>query len=211
VTIRASFISLSIVSLTSTRRLAVALACAFLFGLLMAWVKGNDAGLRDAIGNMSAPWLLLPFLVGALGRARTLPGSALAGLAATVTALAGFYLAESVVLDLGPHPWLVDLALTMRAGVFWSERAILSGPVFGALGFWWQRRRSLLAAGVVAALFVLEPFAWWLYGSVYLGSQASYPVPAYPALWLGEIAAGVLGFVLAVRCQRARVLLRQER
>jgi hypothetical protein len=99
----------------------------------------------------------------------------------------------------------------MRAGVFWSERAILSGPVFGALGFWWRRGRSLLAVGVVAALFVLEPFAWWLYGSAYLGGQASYPVPAYPALWLGEIAAGVLGFVLAVRRHRRQVLLRQER
>jgi Family of unknown function (DUF6518) len=193
------------VSLTSTRRLAGALAGAFLFGLLMAWVKGNDAGLRDAIGNMSAPWLLLPFLVGAFGVARTLPGAALAGLAATVTAIAGFYLADSVVLDLGPHPWLTDLALTMRAGVFWAERAIVSGPVFGALGFWWQRRRSLLAAGVVAALFVLEPFAWWLYGSVYLGGQPAYPVPAYPALWLGEIAAGLLGFELALRCQKRPV------
>ena len=209
-TMRASFISLSIVSMTSTRRLAAALACAFLFGLLVAWVKGNDAGLRDAIGNMSAPWLLLPFLAGAFAGVRSLPRAALAGLAATLAALAGFYLAESVVLDLGPHPWLTDLALTMRGGVIWSERAILSGPVFGALGFWWQRTHSLLAAGVVAAFFVLEPFAWWLYGSVYLGGQAAYPVPGYPVLWLGEIAIGVLGFVFAVRCQRARVMYRRQ-
>ena len=177
------------------------LALAVLFGAASAWIKGNDAGLRDAIGNASAPWLLLPFLAGAACRSRGPAGAALAGLAATLAALAGFYFADSFVLDLGPHPWLVDLSLTMRGAVFWAERAVVTGPVFGALGFWWRRHRSLLAAGLVAAAFVLEPAAWWLYGG-YLGGGAAYPVPGYPALWLTEIAVGAAGLALLSRQAR---------
>lgn len=177
------------------------LSLAVLFGVASAWIKGNDAGLRDAIGNASAPWLLLPFLAGAAWRSRRLSGAAMAGLAATLAALAGFYFADSFVLQLGPHPWLTDLSLTMRGAIFWAERAVVTGPVFGALGFWWRRNRSPLAGGLVAAAFVLEPAAWWLYGR-YLGGGAAYPVPAYPALWLTEIALGSTGLVLLGRQAR---------
>lgn len=187
------------------------LVLAAAFGAAMAAIKGNDAGLRDAIGNASAPWLLLPFLAGACtssgaalagrGAARTEESrrastGAVTGLGATLAALAGFYFTNSFVLDLGPHPWLTDLALTMRGGVFWAERALISGPLFGALGAWWARSRSLVAAGAIAAAFVLEPAAWWLYGR-YLGGGAAYPVPGYPALWLTEIGLGVAGFAAA--------------
>jgi hypothetical protein len=184
------------------RRLVVILLAAFAFGLVSAWIKGNGPGVRDALGNASAPWLLLPFLGGAAARARNVAVAALAGLAATLAALMGFYLAESFVLQLGPHPWLTDLALTMRASVYWLARACLSGPVFGAIGFWWQRRRSLVPLAVMAAMFVLEPLAWWLYGQYFLGGGAAYPVPGYPALWVSEIALGVAGFVVLTRSGR---------
>ena len=36
------------------RNAARILALAVLFGAASAWIKGNDAGLRDAIGNASA-------------------------------------------------------------------------------------------------------------------------------------------------------------
>jgi hypothetical protein len=48
----------------------------------------------------------------AAGSRRVIIG-AFCGLAATLVALVGFYFAESFVLDLGPHPWLTDLSLTM--------------------------------------------------------------------------------------------------
>ena len=185
----------------AVRRAVWILSLAVLFGVASAWIKGNDAGLRDAIGNASAPWLLLPFLAGAAWRSRRLSGAAMAGLAATLAALAGFYFADSFVLQLGPHPWLVDLSLTMRGAIFWAERVVVTGPAFGALGFWWHRHRSPLAAGLAAAAFVLEPAAWWLYGR-YLGGGAAYPVPAYPALWLTEIAVGVTGLALLSRQAR---------
>jgi Family of unknown function (DUF6518) len=189
-------------SARSARRLAVILLAAFAFGLLSAWIKGNGPGVRDAIGNASAPWLLLPFLAGATAGARSVVVAALAGLAATLAALMGFYLAESFVLQLGQHPWLTDLRLTMSASVFWVGRACLSGPVFGAIGFWWQRRRSLAALGLMAAMFVLEPLAWWVYNQRYLDGGAAYPVPGYPVLWIGEIAIGIAGFIALSRADR---------
>jgi Family of unknown function (DUF6518) len=74
----------------------------------------------------------------------------------------------------------------------------VTGPLFGALGVWWRQRRSVLAAGLLAAVFVLEPLAWWLYG-LQAGGGTAYPVPGYPALWLGEIALGVVGFFVLRR------------
>lgn len=184
-------------------RAALILGLALLFGAAMSWLKGNGSGLRDAVGNASAPWLLVPFLAGAGAGSRRLGTAAAVGLAATLVALAGFYVANSVVLDLGPHPWLTDLGLTIRGGLFWGEKALLSGPVFGALGGWWRRDRSLVAAAVIAAMFVLEPAAWWL-NNLRLGGAAAYPVPQYPALWLGEIAVGLAAFAAAWTWSKSR-------
>jgi Family of unknown function (DUF6518) len=182
-------------------RMALIIGLAVVFGIVAAWIKGNDIGLRDAIGNVSAVWLLLPFLAGANAGTHRVLAAALCGLAATLAALTGFYFAESFVLDLGPHPWLTDLSLTMGTVAYYAERGLVTGPLFGALGYWWQQRRSLTAAGVLAATFVLEPVAWWLYG-LHIGGSAAYPVPGYPALWLSEIAIGLVGFVLLRRMAR---------
>jgi len=186
-------------NVAAVRRVAGVLAVAIAFGAAMAWIKGNNAGLRDAVGNASAPWLLLPFLSGAAA-GRRLAGGALVGLLATLAALAGFYVAESFVLELGPHPWLVDLSLTMTAVPYWTERALLSGPLFGLLGVWWHQRRSVIAAGLVAAAFVLEPAGWWAWGVI--RSVPAYYVSAYPWLWLAEVLIGVVAFVLLVRHAR---------
>ncbi len=180
------------------RRAALIVGLAVAFGIAVAWIKGNGGGLRDAIGNVSAAWLLLPFAAGAAAASRRVLAGALAGLITTLAALTGFYFAESFVLDLGPHPWLTDLSLTMGTVVYYGERALVTGPFFGALGFWWRRNNSVAAAGLLGAVFVLEPAAWWLYGE-YIGGGAAYPVPGYPALWLGEIALGIGGFVLLRR------------
>ncbi len=190
----------------AVRTVALVLALSVVFGILMAWIKGNGAGLSDAIGNISALWLAVPFLAGAAaGSARVVVG-ALYGLVATLAALTGFYFAESFVLDLGQHSWLTDLSLTMGTVGYYAERGLVTGPVFGSLGLWWRQRRSVLAAGVLAAVFVFEPLAWWLYG-LRIGGGAAYPVPGYPALWLTEIALGVAGFVVLRRVARSGATL----
>ena len=187
--------------LAAARRFAVIIASCIAFGMLMAWIKGNGAGLSDAVGNISALWLLLPFLTGAAARSRHVLIGALSGLLATVAALAGFYFAESFVLDLGQHSWLTDLSLTMGTVVYYAERGLVTGPVFGALGFWWRQHRSVTAAAAIAAVFVLEPLAWWAYG-LQAGGGTAYPVPGYPVLWLGEIAIGIACFVVLRRAAR---------
>src|SRR5947208_15184039 len=96
------------------RQLTGSLALAVLFGAAVAVVKGQDGGVRDALGNMSAPWVLVPFLAGT--RCTKLWQGALVGTAATLAAFIGFYAAEAAILDLGPHPWYVDLRLTLGSG-----------------------------------------------------------------------------------------------
>jgi hypothetical protein len=187
------------------RRAAGALALAAAIGITIAWIKGNGSGVRDAIGNVSALWLLLPFAAGALTTSRRpvagAAAGAAAGLAATLAALIGFYFAESFVLDLGSHPWLTDLSLTMGTVTYYAERGLVTGPVFGALGYLWARHGSRAAAAVLAAVFVLEPVAWWLYGRR-LGGGAAYQVPGYPAVWLTEIALGIAGFAMLTTMAR---------
>lgn len=191
---------------TPARRLALILVLSVVFGIVMAWIKGNAAGLSDAVGNISALWLALPFTAGAGTGSRRAMVGACCGLAATLAALTGFYFAESFVLDLGQHSWLTDLSLTMGTTVYYAERALVTGPVFGALGFWWHQRRSVGAAAMIAAAFVLEPLAWWVYG-MRIGGGAAYPVPGYPALWLSEVAIGIAGFVLLRRAARRSSVL----
>lgn len=49
------------------RRIGVVVLLAVAFGISDSVLKGNGDGIRAAIGNAAAPWLLLPFAGGALG------------------------------------------------------------------------------------------------------------------------------------------------
>ncbi|WP_186526038.1 hypothetical protein [Leekyejoonella antrihumi] len=40
-------------------RLAIILPAAVCFGLFAGVLKGDGAGLRDGLGNLSSPWLLV--------------------------------------------------------------------------------------------------------------------------------------------------------
>jgi Family of unknown function (DUF6518) len=88
--------------MTGGRKLVLLLLAGVGFGVLLAVLKGQDTGVRDALGNTSAPWVVVPFLAGTAYQ--SISRAALVGLAATLAAFFGFYLAEAAVLDLGPHP-----------------------------------------------------------------------------------------------------------
>jgi hypothetical protein len=176
------------------RRLAAIAGGAVSFGLLMAAIKGQGAGARDAFGNISAPWLLLSFLAGAsFPRVRV---AALVGLGAAFTALCAFYAAESVILDLGPHSWMSDLNLTVRAGRGYFLEAMVSGPIFGSLGGVWAKRRSAAAAAFVALLFVCEPLVVWLYQRRTGGSGGTGLLTHYQWMWISEVLLGLTAAAL---------------
>jgi Family of unknown function (DUF6518) len=170
----------------SVGRIARMVLAAAAFGVAVSAIKGNGGGLRDAIGNVSAPWLWLAFLAGAYAGGERVVRAAIVGTAATTVALLGFYVSNSFVLDLGPHPWVDDLRLAVDGGRHFFLLGVLSGPAFGALGGWWERSGPRLVIALVASLAVIEPLAWLLYepssGGIYSG---------YRSVWIGEVVLGV--------------------
>ena len=175
----------------------IAAAGALAFGVGMSVLKGNGSGIRDAIGNLSAPWLLLAFIAGAWAGGRRIGRAAVLGALSTLLALGGFYVANAFVLRLGPHPWYVDLRLAFGDG-YYFKFGLFSGPVFGALGGLWRRRRWTALGVLVAALLVLEPLAWL----AVRGDPASYAVD--PGVWAGEAAVGIGACVLVATAARRR-------
>jgi hypothetical protein len=183
------------------RRIALALVTALAFGVAWSVAKGNAAGIRDAAGNVSAPWLILPLIGGALAaRQRPVLGAAV-GLTMTLLALGGFYLANAFVLDLGPHTTLQDVALTMHAvGDMWFRYGIVSGIGFGAAGSWLAGRRSLAAVGaIVATLLVCEPAAWMAWGALRGGGVSLSGID--PVVSAIELACG-LALAATLRARR---------
>jgi hypothetical protein len=174
------------------RRLVVVGVVAVSFGVLMSALKGNGGGIRDQIGNLSAPWLLLPFLASAYAsRGRILRG-ALVGVAVSMLALCGFYVANSLVLQLGPHPWIDDLRLAVSGGRRWFVLAFLSGPTLGAIGSLWRRTGANLVALLTFALLVAEPLADWVLQG---GAAPGWVTGLQPIVWVGESAVGVIACV----------------
>jgi hypothetical protein len=177
-----------------TRRIVGLLPAAVAFGVLVAAIKGQDTGVRDALGNTSAPWVVLPFLAGA--RCSTLRSAALMGLAATLAAFFGFYLAEAAILDLGPHPWYVDLRLTLGSGRVYEYWGLVSGSLYGALGWAWASRRLVAGPIAVGLAFAAEPLIVLCLQRA--GIWGGGELMSYPAVWIGEVAIGVACMVLAI-------------
>jgi hypothetical protein len=114
------------------------------------------------------------------------------GTAACLAALAGFYIAEAFVLDLGGHPMLTNLALTLSAGRVYFTAGIICGPLCGAIGAVGSKMHPLVTPVVVALTMAGEPlavFAWL--SSVRMQSSDTGMVTAYPLLWIGEMALGL--------------------
>jgi hypothetical protein len=176
------------------------------FGALESIVKGNDAGVRDGIGNLSAPWVIVPLLAGAVGsRGNTLLGG-LVGLLTSLAALVGFYMANAFVLDLGPHSSLHDIGLTLNVGNMWFKAGAMSGPAMGAVGACASRRGGLVLAWSVVGLVVFEPLVVYL---AYLASDGRFA--AGDGQWNGIYAAeAALGAVAAVALWRARSTARDR-
>jgi hypothetical protein len=176
------------------RKLGLLLLAGVVFGVLVAAIKGQDPGVRDALGNTSAPWVLVPFIAGTR-YSRVWPAT-LVGLATTVAAFFGFYLAEAAILDLGAHPWYIDLRLTLGSGHLYETWGLLSGSIYGALGGMWASR-SLVAAPVAVGLaFICEPLIVW--GLVRGGLWGGGGLLQHPAIWITEVLIGLGGIAFVV-------------
>jgi hypothetical protein len=153
------------------RRLVWIVGAAFAFGVLAAVAKGQNTDgvqtmsqVRSVLGNLSTPWLLVPFVAGTC--CRRLPTAALVGLLATISALVGFYLLTTFVIDLGGHGVVGDLRLEFAANRGYFEGGLITGPLFGALGVWWRQTRTLPASILAGALLMAEPLVLLAGGAV---------------------------------------------
>lgn len=132
-----------------------------------------------AVSAMSAPWLALPFAFGStqLERRRAI----LVGLIVTVSALAGYFaltLSPWEGVALGRFPG--DLVALARSNLRNIVGGLLTGPVFGALGWRWRTTHSRAVAGLLAAAFCLEPVARLAVGQL----------PSPTVVWGIEVALG---------------------
>jgi hypothetical protein len=140
----------------------------------------------STVAQVSAPWLILPFLV---GMTESRPRRAMAlGLTATVAGLLGYFAMTYSPMEI--HPWSLQRFVSGVAAVASSGYnpayilgGIVTAPLFGWLGQRWRTRRDLAAAALVVAALCLEPLARVVTGQIPYQARIVWPI---------EIAVGVL-------------------
>jgi hypothetical protein len=106
------------------------------------------------IPALSAPWLLLPFLV---GRARrNALGASAWGAVGTFVALVAYGLMTISPIE-HAHFSLIAFTAFARSNVLWFIGTAIVGPLFGYLGYLWAAARARLAASITAGAVLLEP------------------------------------------------------
>lgn len=152
---------------------------AALFGYVMARLPPPDVPSAFWIGNFSAPWAVVAFVAGWSQR-RVRPAILLAVLA-EVACVVGFYdlpgmltgFCKAMPLEYclgapqGTSPISLELTLFQMwlrgsAGP-WLIAGVGAGVVYGYLGAWWGRTRSLVPAALLVLPFFVEPLAWQAY------------------------------------------------
>ena len=196
-------------------RLLILAAIGYAWGALTNGLPAPSDPELFWVGNLCAPYVILPFLAGAWGFRP--PVAALAGAVVTGAAIAGFYgfltvgdvtnvqldlpvtvTARSVVLDAYGR-WFGTFVFGTPGGIPWLTIGIVAGACSGVLGSVWRRRGATWAAIGVLGLLVVEP-------ALYLLLASAVPVgPAYGlsganlAIWGAEALVGVAAIVLVAR------------
>lgn len=143
----------------------------------------------STVSGLSAPWLLLPFVAGATqGSARR---SGLIGLCISLSAVAG-YTAMILSPMEGVHLTPASIA-TPISQLIWFLAALVSGSVYGVLGYRWRALRSHLSALLAVGALLLEPIA----GLLRLGRWSSGNPVAYQ-IELASAAGAVCYFAFMV-------------
>jgi Family of unknown function (DUF6518) len=207
------------------KRIGLIFIGAFAFGVLAAWAKGPDTDgigalsqVRADVGNLSTPWLLVAFVAGSFA-ARPWKGAIL-GLATTMVALLGFYLLTSMFINVGGLDFPRNIPRELFVNRVYLEGGLISGAVFGALGAWWSRRRSVNASILVGGLLMLEPLILAAIGRFTSGVLDSPSIPLFvrivpafglsgdrPAIqtgvYLAEFVVGLAILMVGIRRARA--------
>lgn len=180
-------------------------AAALAVGAALGLVHGNGGMLRTEIGNLSAPWLLIA-LVPAWWAGSWWRG-ALVGLAATMLALLGFYVAMTVVLHGhfgGASGWPAELRYDVRVNRIWFEAGLLSGPVLGTVGGALGPARRWRLAILAGALMLGELLVMRLVAGVRLPVAAmSFAVERWTA-YDGQAVIGLLLLLGGLAARRSR-------
>jgi len=176
------------------------------YGALTSWLPApSDTSFW--VSNLSAPYLLFPFLAGA-SVAGSWRGAMLLGVLVDWAIVAAFYARgfydPSVIANKhrNREPTIsMDQLLhwvAIQADGPWLWLGIVAGVAFGLLGMWWARSRSALGAAAIAIPFALEPLAWRIYEGQWRVSVV---------LWAAEAAVGVavLGLLLLLAQPRREV------
>jgi hypothetical protein len=188
---------------------------------LSARVPGSSDPTAFWVGNLAAPYLLIPFLAGAW-RFRAV-GAASAGAIGAVAAVAGFYRflavwhttsanwgmpAGTPARTIIAHAyafWFRNLALGDPGGRPWLSIALVVGMGCGYLGYRWGEKRSRLAALAITSAFVLEALGH-VAGLFVEGGRYTFHV-SNVVVWSVEAAIGTVATIWVWRTgqDRARV------
>jgi hypothetical protein len=187
--------------------LLLIVVCAF--ATVDALVKGHHGGMRNAVGNVSAPWALLPLLSGAFVKPRRLGFGALVGMASTLAALVCYSVVRAVAFGGGPQHRDAGSVVIAAATNRWFLLGAVGGALLGAAGARLAvRRQWAVLVAIAAAFLVLEPAARILW-AVTKGEPARTLVPG-PVVWLGEVCCGV-AIVIGSRLRGDRIANRLRR
>jgi hypothetical protein len=159
-------------------------------------------GWTATAAQVSAPWLILPFLAGITQGERR--RAMIVGVVVTEAALLGYFAMTYSPLEI--HPWSVDrfvdgmIAITTTGyNPAFIIGGLITGPVFGLLGQRWRVGRSWVGAALVAGALCLEPLARW----------ASGHLMSPPQVWIAEVMIGLVvagGFASILRAQRRQAI-----
>lgn len=128
-----------------------------LYGAAISWIPApHDPGVFW-VSNLFAPWLAIAFLAGCLQA--VWKWAVTAGILAEVTCLVAFY-SRQFGSGFGIGSWVHYIVLGPPP---WGLIAVPAGLVYGALGWWRNRSRSVVAGWALGLPCVAEPWVWPLY------------------------------------------------
>ncbi|MHB1875550.1 MAG: DUF6518 family protein [Streptosporangiaceae bacterium] len=150
------------------------------------------------VSKMSAPWLLVPFLAGAWQASRL--RAAVVGLSATWLAVLA-YVAMIVSPWEGVHLTPRTFAFSLASQFPWFAGGLVTGPLYGWLGYIWRTSRSAVAALLAALPVLLEPAALWLGSRMGLDWTVQWPYQGGAVT--AEFAELAVGMLLTYAAARA--------